>query len=125
MSLRTILVFLLVICSTCAAVLAQEAVKPAAAQDIDLSAFVKETQQSPNEAGYAGLVWWIPAEYWEISAVRTGMSEEKAKQRFAPLRKYTVVAVAVGKVGIGTIDWVPEPEIRGNVLLRDANGNTY
>ncbi|MFL6302518.1 MAG: hypothetical protein ACJ72H_03170 [Candidatus Sulfotelmatobacter sp.] len=94
-------------------------------RDFDFASFLKETQQSANEAGYAGLVWWIPTEYWEISSERSGVPEEKATQRYAPLRKYTVVAVAVGKIGIGNINWVSESDIRDNVRLRDADGNTY
>jgi hypothetical protein len=86
---------------------------------------MKETQQVPNEAGYAGVVWWIPTEYWEISAERTGMSQEAAKQRFAPLRKYTIVAVGLGKIGIGNVNWISEPDVKENVFLRDSEGNTY
>jgi hypothetical protein len=114
-----------VVLAACSSMLAQEVAKAPSSPNIDFSAFIKETQQSPSEAGYAGLVWWIPTEYWEISSQRSGLSEETAKQRFAPLRKYTVVAVALGKVGIGTIDWFPEPDIRSNVVLRDSEGNTY
>ncbi len=96
-----------------------------APKDLDFASFLKETQQSVNEPGYAGLVWWIPTEYWEISSERSGMPEEKAAQRYAPLRKYTVVAVALGKIGIGNINWFSEPDIRDNVRFRDADGNMY
>lgn len=103
----------------------QDAAPSGSSRDIDLSLLLKETQQTANVPGYAGLVWWIPTDYWVISAERSGFAEEKAKQRFAPLGKYTVVAIAVGKIGIGNIDWLPEPAIRENVVLRDADGNTY
>lgn len=92
---------------------------------MDFSAFIRETQQSPSEPGYAGLVWWIPTEYWEISSQRNGTTEKRAKEEFAPLRKYTVVAVALGKIGVGNINWISEPEIRSSVFLRDSEGNTY
>ena len=75
-----------------ASLFGQEASKPAtSAADFDMSALMKETQQSVNEPGYIALVWWIPTQIWELSAERAGMSEEKAKERFAPLRKYTIV----------------------------------
>lgn len=90
-----------------------------------MSTFLHETQQSTNEPGYAGLVWWIPTEFWEISAERNGLSEEKSKERYAALGKYAVVAVALGKIGIGNINWISEPEIRDNTSLRDAQGNSY
>src|SRR5215467_6960566 len=91
----------------CAPLLGQEASKAVTnAADFDLPAFIKETQQTLNEPGYIALVWWIPTQYWEITAERAGMSEEKARQRYAPLRKYTLVAVVVGKIGIGNIDYI-------------------
>lgn len=121
---RHILPLCLAVCAACSA-LSQEAAKPAPVEDVDFTAFIKETQQSPSEAGYTGLVWWIPTQYWVISSERSGVSGEKAKQRFAPLNKYTVVAVALGKIGIGNIDWVPESDIRANVFLRDSEGTTY
>jgi hypothetical protein len=114
----------------CARVMAQAPIQtapptPASTHEIDFPGLVRELQQSPNEPGYVGMVWWIPTEYWEFSAERSGSSEEKAKETFAPLRKYTVVAVAVGKIGIGNINWVSEPEIRDSVSLRDSDGNSY
>ncbi len=125
MIFRAVLSLGLALCAICTSLVGQEPIKPAPGKDIDFSAFIKETQQSPSEAGYAGLVWWIPVEYWEISSARIGMSEEQAKQRYAPLRKYTLVAVALGKIGIGNINWISEPEIRDNVTLRDSEGNSY
>jgi len=108
-----------------AVICAQQPESSSSARDFDFGGLIKETQQSAIEPGYAGLVWWIPTEYWEISMERSGVPEEKARQRYAPLRKYTVVAVAVGKVGIGNINWFSEPDIRDNVRLRDSDGNMY
>jgi hypothetical protein len=104
---------------------AQEAPKSSSVDNIDMGAFVRETQQSINEKGYVGLVWWIPTEYWEISSERSGVSEQNAKLRFEPLRKYTIVAVSIGKMGIGNVNWIAEPEIRETISLRDSEGNAY
>jgi len=125
MLFRRLLSLGLLICAALSNLEAQESNKPISARDIDFSAFVKETQQQPNEPGYAGLVWWIPTQFWELSAQRSGVPEDRAEQRYEPLRKYTVVAVALGKIGVGNINWVSEPDIRDNVLLRDSEGNTY
>lgn len=103
-------------------------VAPAKAEsstEIDFTALIRETQQTPNAPGYAGLVWWIPTQYWEISAERSGLTEERAKERFAPLKKYTVVMVSAGKIGVGNINWFAENEIRENTTLVDADGNIY
>lgn len=115
----------LVVCSAVSTLTAQEAANAAPSQDLDFPALIRETQQSANEAGYAGLVWWIPTEYWEISAERAGFREDKAKSRYAALRKYTVVAVAVGKIGVGNINWTSEPDLRENIRLKDSDGNVY
>jgi TonB family protein len=88
-------------------------------------ALIRETQQYTREPGYFGFVWWTPVEYWERSAERSGMSMEKAGDRYAPLRKYTMILAGVGKIGIGNINWISEPELRSNLRLRDAAGNDY
>jgi hypothetical protein len=126
MSFRRVTLVVLAFYALCIPVLGQEASKPASsAADFDMSAFIKETQQSVNEPGFIGLVWWIPTQYWEISAERSGTPEEKAKERFAPLRKYTLIVVVVGKIGIGNINYISEPEIRDATTLHDSEGNVY
>jgi hypothetical protein len=42
-------------------------------------------------------------QFWEKSAERAGISAEKAQERYAPLRKYTVILAGVGKIGIANI----------------------
>lgn len=109
-----------------ASLFGQEASKPTtSAADFDMPAFIKETQQSVNEPGYIAIVWWIPTQYWELALERAGMSEEKAKASYAPLRKYTIVAVVVGKIGIGNVNYISEPEIRDATTLRDSDGTVY
>lgn len=93
--------------------------------EVDFPALVHETQQQIGEAGYTGLVWWIPPKYWQLSAERMGFSADKAAERYKSLNQYTMLVVAVGKIGIGTINWYSDPEIRKNIRLRDANGDTY
>jgi hypothetical protein len=126
MPLRRLPLCVVAFCVVCASLLAQEPSKSVtSAEDYDLSAVVKETQQSANEPGYIAMVWWMPTEYWEIATEGNGVSVEKAKERFAPLRRYTVLAVVVGKIGIGNVNYIPEAEIRDATTLRDADGNVY
>jgi hypothetical protein len=112
-------------CALCAPVLGQGSKPVTSAADFDMSAFMQETQQHVNEAGYLGLIWWIPTQYWALASERAGMSEEKAKERYAALQKYTVFAVVVGKLGIGNIDYISEPEVRDATSLRDSDGTVY
>lgn len=95
------------------------------ASDTKLNDIVKETQKSVGGKDSAGLVWWLPTEFWEQSAIQQGSTPEQAKTSFAPLREYTMIIVAVGKVGIGNINWYSENEVRSNTSLRDADGHTY
>ena len=93
--------------------------------EIDLSVLIHELQRTIAEHGYTGLLFWTPAEYWEKAAERGGLSAEKAQELYAPLRKYTVVILGIGKNGIGNINWISEPVIRSNLKLRDSAGNDY
>jgi hypothetical protein len=119
------LTFLMAFCVVTAPAAQVSSTTTATSQDIDFSAFTRETQQMVSQAGYVGLIWWIPAQYFELSAERNGMSPDKAQERFGGLKKYTIVAVAVGKIGVGNVNWFSEPEIRDNIRLRDAEGNSY
>ncbi len=101
------------------------AAAPAEAIDTRLDDIIKDTQKQVGGKDVAGLVWWIPAEFWEVSAVQQGSTTEKARETFAPMREYTMVIVAVGKVGIGNITWYSEAEVRSNTTLRDADGQSY
>ena len=82
-----------------------------------------ETQFSTREPGYAGLTWWIPTEFWQISAESHGrpMSAD-----FKSLDDYTTVAVFFAKVGdLGNFDFATGADLRKNLVLRDAEGNEY
>lgn len=92
---------------------------------VDLSSMLKETQQMDSRNGKLGVFWWVPAEYFEQSAINSGMSPGQARRSFAPMHAYTMFVVAVGSVGFGNIDWLPEDKVRAAIALRDQNGNTY
>lgn len=98
---------------------------PPSDTEIDYPAFIKELQRTTREPGYTGLFFWTPAEFWGRAAERAGTRAEKAHERFATLRKYTVIIVGIGKIGIGNINWISEPELRSNLKLRDSAGNDY
>jgi hypothetical protein len=98
---------------------------PADSNSTKLDDITKETQKSVGGNGITGLVWWIPTEFWEESAIQEGTSPEKARQIFAPMSEYTTVLIAVGKIGIGNIKWYSESELRLNTTLRDFEGTSY
>jgi len=104
--------------------LAQQAAAPAASET-KLDAIIKETQLTIGGKDTTGFVWWLPAEFWEQSTIEQGSTPEQARNSFAALRDYTMVIIAVGKVGIGNINWRSENEIRSGTSLRDSDGQSY
>ncbi len=90
-----------------------------------IDAIIKETQQTVGGKDTTGIVWWLPPEFWEESAVEQGTPPEQARTNFATLHDYTMIIIAVGKVGLGNINWRTEKEIRAGTILRDSEGQTY
>ncbi len=99
--------------------------KQASGAPADIVAIVKETQHLDQRNNKLGMFWWMPVEYWEQSAISTGMSAEQARESFAPLREYSLVIVAVGNLGLASVNWIPDAEVRKNIVQRDRAGNTY
>lgn len=98
---------------------------PSASAETKIDAIIKETQQTVGGKDTTGFVWWLPAEFWEQSAIEQGSTPEQARSSFAALRDYTMVIIAVGKVGLGNINWRSEKEIRAGTSLRDSDGQVY
>jgi hypothetical protein len=90
--------------------------------DTKIDGIIKETQRQIGGKNLAGLVWWVPAEFWEESAMQQGSSLQQARETFGSLREYTVVIVLTGKIGIGNINWYSDNELRSNTSFHDADG---
>jgi hypothetical protein len=106
-------------------ILAAQQVPSAGPDDTKLDDIIKETQQTIGGKDVTGFVWWLPTEFWEQSAIQEGTSVDRAKETFGAMREYTMVIVAVGKIGIGSINWRSEDDIRANTTLRDSDGKVY
>src|SRR5580704_12536611 len=61
--------------------------------DAKIDGITKETQKQIGGKNLAGLVWWVPAEFWEESAIQKGSSAQQAREMFGSLRDYTMVIV--------------------------------
>jgi hypothetical protein len=90
-----------------------------------LDEILKETQKGVTNKGHVGFIWWIPTEFWEAAAIKHGSTPEHAEQTFKPLRRYLVVAVAIGTMGIGNVNWYNEQIIRAGVMVKDLEGTVY
>lgn len=93
------------------------------ADDVDI---LRETQIRVDSNGYAGLVWWIPFEYWVQSASKNGNSGDKTREQLKALRDYTIIGVFDGKVSsLGSVDYVTPAELQHHVFVRDSEGQDY
>lgn len=87
---------------------------------------LRETQMGLDSKGYAGLVWWIPFEYWALSAEERGGNAEKTREQMKALRDYTVVGVFAGKVSaLASLDYVTPADLLKKTFIRDAEGQEY
>jgi hypothetical protein len=93
--------------------------------DTKLNDMIKETQKQVDGKNLAGIVWWVPVEFWEQSAMQDGASPQKARETFGSLRQYTMVIILAGKIGIGNVNWFSGSDLRSSTSLRDADGQVY
>ena len=86
----------------------------------------RETQMGINMNGHAGLVWWIPFEFWVDAGVKRGMPAEKTRESLKALQDYTVVSVLLAKVSnLGAFDYLTPAELQKQTFLRDSDGQEY
>jgi hypothetical protein len=73
----------------------------------DIREFIQETQQSSNESQQLTLVWWIPAEFWDVSlAGNANVPAATAEEIRNVFRDYQVFALLRAKTGIAGLSGV-------------------
>jgi len=99
-------------------VLALGCVAPALADDI--REFVHETQQLVSTAQQMTMVWWIPAEFWDLSmASNPNVTPQIAQQVREAFHDYQVFALLHGNVGLqGLTDTAPRADLLANSRLQ-------
>lgn len=96
-----------------------------AAHTPDTPDLVRETQLRIAEPGYAGLVWWVPFEFFTQAGLSRGTAAEKTAESLGFLKQYTVVMVFAAQPKFGGFDFVSPRELQKKVVVRDAVGNDY
>lgn len=124
----------LVVCILAGTLFAQTAPSPAVSKPVDIGTEThrgdipdlnRETQLGINAKDYAGLIWWIPFEFWLNSAAKSGNASQ-AEQNFKPLKQYTIVFVFASRVSaLGAFDFVPPEQVQRKVFIRDSKGTEY
>lgn len=94
---------------------------------VKVNELTQDLQRSSQAADSLDLVWWIPAEFWDV--VMTGEKEmgEKTRGEFGDLfRSHTIIAAVKGKIGsFGVTDFESESDLRAKLRVRDATGKSY
>lgn len=96
------------------------------AHSSDTLDIVRETQQTVSEPGHAGLVWWIPFEFWVDSGVKHGTPAETTIRNLRALKDYTIVLTFAAEVSpLGSFTFVSADNLQKKVVLRDSAGEEY
>ncbi len=125
--MRTSLTRYLLLFAILSAALSASAQTPAAqVSDESISDLLQETQRPIRSNNYAGLVWWIPVDFWQRAMQQGGITAESAAEQLKSFHDYVMVAVVVGKIGaFGSISFAPADQVRANTILRDSTGASY
>jgi hypothetical protein len=88
---------------------------------------LKETQRTLSSSGEIRLVWWIPTEFFLLSAASGGkVNPADIEDMRATVDPYVLVAVLNGRIGsTGSTAWRSEADTRETLRLVDASGATY
>lgn len=109
--------------------LAIASVLPASAAESTskISAIIKETQKTHNDADTFVLAWWIPYQFWEESFRDNPRITDAQKQDFLKtLQDYTVMAVVDAKKGgLAVFSYVAAEEVLKTAKLTVSDGTTF
>jgi len=96
-------------------------------QKSDFTQIMSDFMRMSNTNGELNLIWWIPEEFWRLSAAsNSNVSQSQIDMVIKLVHPYTIVAVASGKTRPFTSPtYRTEAEVRELVRLKDSSGNTY
>jgi hypothetical protein len=103
------------------------AVAAAGVEDIDVDAFMNETQKMSPAADRTTFAWWMPVELWEAFLSQDPTIAAADREAVLDLlRPYILVAASDGTMGpLGGTTFKPEAEVRASLKLTDASGRTH
>lgn len=106
------------------AALAADALPP---ERVKVNELTQDLQRSSQVADSLDLIWWIPAEFWDVVMADEKDMSAQTRKEFADLfRSYTIVAAVKGKIGsFGVTDFESESDLRGKLRIQDATGKAH
>lgn len=93
---------------------------------VDMQMFTHDTQKFVRDERHVALVWWIPNEFWEVSAQHDPtMSPEMAQQFIAAVDDYLIFAVMEGEIGaFGGLQAHPREALLQRITITLAKDET-
>jgi len=94
---------------------------------VKVNELTQDLQRSSQAAESLDLVWWIPAEFWDVVLADEKGMDEKTRREFGDLfRSHTIVAAVKGKIGsFGVTDFESESDLRAKLRIHDATGKAH
>lgn len=107
--------------------LASEAPATLPPDRVKVNELTQDLQRSSQASDSLDLVWWIPAEFWDVVMAGEKEMGETTRREFGELfRDYTIVAAVKGKVGtFGVTDFESESDLREKMRIHDATGKPH
>lgn len=102
-------------------------VTPLAPARVKANELTQDLQRSSQSTDSLDLIWWIPAEFWEVVLANEQGMDEKTRREFSDLfRSYTVIAAVKGDIGsFGVSSFESEADLREKLRVFDAGGKAY
>jgi hypothetical protein len=101
----------------------------AAAQGVspDLNALVDETQQRSSEPQELSIVWWLPEEFWRLSAQSNpSLAPEVVDTLVARVHPYVIVGALSGHIGeLASVRYASGDSLRNGIRLVDSTGAQF
>ncbi|GAB3358311.1 hypothetical protein [Lysobacter tyrosinilyticus] len=96
-------------------------------ESVKVNELTQDLQRSSQNSESLDLVWWIPAEFWDVVMADEKETGEKTRREFGDLfRSYTIVAAVKGKIGsFGVSDFESESDLRAKLRILDASGKSH
>lgn len=105
----------------------QAASNPLPTAEIKVDQLLRDTQRTSSSTDTLDLVWWVPPQFWDsVLSQNKDASEEMRAEVHALFARYTVMAVAHGKLGTFGVDsFTGEADLRRDFRLVDPRGGVH
>ena len=99
-------------------------------KNLSIADFLKETQQFYSQDNNVKLVWWLPAEFWDVAANNdTSIKKSDMDVIKNAFKDYTVIiavdAIKIKESGADKYEYTSYDEVKKHLKLENALNNEY